>query len=231
MFIPLLLYVHALETTCFSLRNQVSGYEQLKEKIKEFQYAQMNIINDKVAKLDVDLVEMALYLEEKFYPHLLTTISGQRPEACYVVAYNPDAEADYNSALQWLREVDFPLLAELSSHNYANVEDIMNLLCLDNQVVLGETSLLFALSVAHFRVEKIRENVVAQRSALVDIWVPLVEPLSAENLMGAAGTSDSMPATVATTTALSTTFVTTSSIPLITIDDYEIVSVDGQEDA
>ncbi|GKA28212.1 hypothetical protein Tco_0714380 [Tanacetum coccineum] len=533
-----------------SLRNQVSGYEQLKEQIKEFQYAQMNIVHDKVAKLDVDPVGMALYLKEKFYPHLLTTISGQRPEACYVVAYNPDAEADYNSALQWLREVDFPLLAELSSHNYANpdvkqlmtpihryedqvvlgetsllfalsvahfrvekwnvpndtllddhdvsrefvdhlappvlfaqiremdydhlftefnvgtarqacmnakvrmqteyclserrrlesecerqadllkardgeikslkaqlllkeaeaveaarlriqvsvveateklqssvsakdleikdfnvtvssrksqndglvdqvhalettcfslhdqvssdgflpggevlsasayhyiwpevaserglklavvkclnspkylaalgaaisraiekgmqsglsagidhgkegrsladvvaynpaaeadynsalqrlhevdfpflvelrshkdssVEDIMNLLRLEDQVVLGETSLSFALSIAHSRVEMIRENIAAQRSALVDVWVPLVEPLSAENLMGAAGTFDSVPATVATTTALSTTFVSTSSVPPITIDDYEIVGADGQED-
>nr|GEV31008.1 hypothetical protein [Tanacetum cinerariifolium] len=72
------LEVHALETTCSSLRGQVSGYERLKEQIKEFQDAQMNIINDKVAKLDVDLLEMALYLEEKFYPHLLNTISSQR---------------------------------------------------------------------------------------------------------------------------------------------------------
>ncbi|GJR87875.1 hypothetical protein Tco_0211886 [Tanacetum coccineum] len=211
----------------------------------------MNIVNDKVAKLDVDLVEMALYLEEKFYPHLLTTISGRRwflTCGLKLAVVNCLNSSEYLAALGAaisraiekgmkvdcrlrLHEVDFPLLAELSSHNYASVEDIMNLLCLDNQVVLGETSLPFALSVSHSRVEKIRENVAAQRSALVDIWVHLVEPLSAENLMGAAGTSDSMPTTVATTTALSTTFATTSSIPLITIDDYEIVSADGQEDA
>ncbi|GKG40318.1 hypothetical protein Tco_0467095, partial [Tanacetum coccineum] len=36
------------------------------------------IVNDKVAKLDADLLEMALHLEEKFYPHLLTTISSRR---------------------------------------------------------------------------------------------------------------------------------------------------------
>ncbi|GKA25348.1 hypothetical protein Tco_0711457 [Tanacetum coccineum] len=100
-----------------------------------------------------------------------------------------------------------------------------------DQVVLGETSLSFSLSVAHSRVEKIRENGAVQRSALVDVWVPLVEPLSAENLMGAVGTSDNVPATVATMTALSSTFASTSSILPITIDDYEIASVDGQEDA
>nr|GEZ19422.1 integrase, catalytic region, zinc finger, CCHC-type, peptidase aspartic, catalytic [Tanacetum cinerariifolium] len=44
--------VHALETTCSSLRDQVLGYERLKEQIEKFQDAQMNIVNDKVAKLD-----------------------------------------------------------------------------------------------------------------------------------------------------------------------------------
>ncbi|GKC89417.1 hypothetical protein Tco_1150066 [Tanacetum coccineum] len=300
--------VHTLEATCYGLRDQVSNYELLKEQIEAFQDARMKVLNDKVVKLDADLLEMALHLEEKFYPHLLTTISGRRwlltrglklsvvkclnsPEYLAslgsaisraiekgmqsglsagidhgkagrsledVVAYNPAAEADYNSALQRLREVDFPLFAELKSHKDASVEDIMNLLRLESpladapgmsdlqpdveqlmlpihrpedQVVLGETSLSFALSVAHSRVEKIRENVAAQRSALIDVWVPLVDPLSAKNLMGAAGTSDSVPATVVTTTALSTTFASASSVPPITIEDYEIACTDGQEDA
>ncbi|GKA13351.1 hypothetical protein Tco_0692997, partial [Tanacetum coccineum] len=46
-----------------------------------------------------------------------------------------------------------------------------------------------------------------------------VDPLSAENLVGAAGTFDSVPTTVATTTALSTTFASASSVPPITIED------------
>ncbi|GJT01392.1 gypsy type transposase [Tanacetum coccineum] len=231
--------VHALETTCSSLCDQVSGYERLKEQIEEFQDAQMNIVNDKVAKLDADLLEMALHLKEKFYPHLLTTISGRsilqpwgrNPED--IVAYNPATEADYNSALRRFREVDFPLLSELSSRKDASVADIMDLLRLESpladapgmsdlqpdveqlrlpihrledQVVLGETSLAFALS------------------------VPLVDPLSAKNLMGTAGTSDSVPATVVTTTALSTTFASAISVPPITIEDYEIAGTDGQED-
>nr|GFD01936.1 hypothetical protein [Tanacetum cinerariifolium] len=44
--------VHALETTCSNLRDQVLGYKRLKEQIEKFQDAQMNIVNDKVAKLD-----------------------------------------------------------------------------------------------------------------------------------------------------------------------------------
>nr|GEU76681.1 transposase (putative), gypsy type [Tanacetum cinerariifolium] len=270
--------VHALETTCFGLREQVSGYEWLKEQIEEFWDVQMNIINDKVAKLDVDLLEMALHLEEKFYPHLLTTIFGRSAiekgmqdglsagidhgktgrSLADVVAYNLAAEADYNSALQRLREVDFSLLAELKSHKDTSVEDIMNLLRLEgpladapgmndlqpnvdqlmllvywfeDQVVLGETSLSFALSVTHSRVERIRENVAAKRSALIDVWTLLVNPLSVENLVGEAGTSESVLAIISIITALSTTFASTSSVPPITIKDYEIVGTDGPKDA
>ncbi|GJW90394.1 gypsy type transposase [Tanacetum coccineum] len=253
--------VYALEATCSGLRDQVSNYELLKEQIEAFQDAQMKILNDKVAKLDADLLEMALHLEEKFYPHLLTTISGRRwlltrglklvvvkclnfPEYLAalgaaisrviekgmqsglsagidhgkagrtltdVVAYNPAVEADYNSALKG--SVKCPLVnAPRMSDLQPDVEQLMLLIHRsEDQVVLSETSLLFALSVAHSRVERIRENVAA--------------------LMGTEGTSDSVPATVVTTTALSTTFASTSSIAPITIDDYEIVSADGQEDA
>ncbi|GJZ08661.1 hypothetical protein Tco_0542944 [Tanacetum coccineum] len=265
--------VHALETTCSSLRDQVSGYERLKEQIEEFQDSQMNIVNDMVAKLDADLLEMALHLEKKFYPHLLTTISGRRwllthgvklaivkclnsPEyltalgsaisraiekgmqnglsvgidhekagrsLANVVAYNPAAEADYNSALQRLREVDFPLLAELSSHKDASDADIMDLLRLESPI--ADSPRMRNLQ------PDIRENVAAQGSALIGIWVPLVDPLSAKNLIGAASTFGNVLADVVTTTALSTTFASASSVPPITRDDYEIVSVDGQEDA
>ncbi|GJR68089.1 hypothetical protein Tco_0014154 [Tanacetum coccineum] len=260
-----------------SLRSLKDG---LVDQIEEFQDVQMNIVNDKVANLDADLLEIALHLEERFYPHLLTTISGRRWLLTHglklaivkclnsqeyllalgaaisraiengmqdglsagidhgkagrgiadVVTYNSAAEADYNSALQRLREVDFPLLVELKSHKDASVEDIMNLLRLEgplvdapgmndlqpnidqlmlhvhrseDQVVLGETSLSFSLSVTHSIVERIRENVTAKR----------------------------VPTTIATTTSLSTTFASASSVPPITIEDYEIVGTDGPEDA
>nr|GEX36680.1 hypothetical protein [Tanacetum cinerariifolium] len=175
-----------------------------------------------------------------------------------VVAYNSASEADYNSALQSLREVDFPLLAELKSHKDASIVDVMDLLRLEDpltndlgmsdlhpnveqltlpihrpkdQAVLGEASLSFALSVTHSRVKRIRENVAAQRSALIDVWVPLVDPLSAKSLIGKASTSNSVPAAVVTTTSLSITFSSASSVPPITAEDYEIVGTDGPEDA
>nr|GEV11555.1 hypothetical protein [Tanacetum cinerariifolium] len=92
---------------------------------------------DQVAKLDANLAEMACHLEEKFYPHLLTTISGWREGGSLidVATYNPSAEADFIYALQELREIDFLLLAELKSHKDASVEDIMNLLHLEGPLI------------------------------------------------------------------------------------------------
>ncbi|GJV11996.1 hypothetical protein Tco_1353537 [Tanacetum coccineum] len=268
--------VHELETTCSGLRGQVLGYDRLKEHIEEFQDAQMNIVNDKVAKLDADLLEMALHLEDKFYPHLLNIISG-RSRAIEkgmqdglsasidhgktgrsledVTAYNPSTKADYTSAFQRLREVDFPLLAELKSHKDASTTDVIDLLRLEgpfadapgisylqpnikqlklpiyrpeDQVIIGENSLLVSLDVTHSCVERIRENVAAHRPALIGVWTPLVDPLYVENLVGVASTSGSMPATVATTTALSLTFASASTVPPITIEDYEIIGTDVQ---
>nr|GEV24544.1 nonaspanin [Tanacetum cinerariifolium] len=268
----------------------------------------MNIVNDKVAKLDADLLEMALHLEEKIYPHLLNTISGQRwlltrglrlvvvkcldsheylfaLEAAIsraiekgmqdglsagidhgkagrsledVVAYNPSMEEDYPSTFQSLREVDFPLLAELKSHKDASITNVMDLLHLEgqlanalgmsdlqlhvdqlmllvhrseDQVVLVETSLSFALNVTHSYDERIRENVEARRSTPIGVWTPLVDPLSIENLIGDVETSNRMPVIAATTTALSITFASASTVPPITIEDYEIIGTDGPEDA
>nr|GEZ36560.1 putative transposase (putative), gypsy type [Tanacetum cinerariifolium] len=221
------------QTTCSSLRDQVSGYERLKEQIEEFQDAQMNIVNDKVANLDANLWNMALYVEEKFYPHILTSIFGRRwlltrvlklavvkclNSPKYLTASGSTISRAIKKGMQKAPRGGFPFTfqAKLSQEckcceYYGSVPGISDLqpdveqLTLliyrpKDQVVLGETSLSFALSVAHSRVEKIRENFVA-------------------------------PCCVVTTTALSTTFASASSVPPITTNYYEIVSVDGQEDA
>nr|GEU42374.1 nonaspanin [Tanacetum cinerariifolium] len=123
-----------------------------------------------------------------------------------VASYNPDAEADFNSALQELPRVDFPLLAELKSHKDANVKDIMNLLRL--------------------------EGPLADAPRMSD-FQPDVEQLRVliHSLMGEDGTYGGVPAAAVTTTALSTNFASASSVPPISTYDYEIVDVDGQEGA
>ncbi|GJT83300.1 hypothetical protein Tco_1057642 [Tanacetum coccineum] len=249
-------WVHELEISSAGLQEKIAVYDNCMEQLEKFQYDRMKVVNDKLAKLDADLAEMACHLEERFYPYLLNTISGRRwlltrglklflvkclnsseyltalgaaisraiekgmqsglaagidhgregRSLADVAAYNPDAEAGFNFALQKFRAlVDAPRMNDLQP----DIEQLkVPIHRFEDQVVLGETSLSFVLSVSHSCVERIWENIAAQRSALVGVWTPLPEPLSVTSLMGEA-----------------------SSIPSISTDDYEIVGVDGQEGA
>ncbi|GKB43456.1 hypothetical protein Tco_0888398 [Tanacetum coccineum] len=158
-----------------------------------------------------------------------------------VVANDPAAEANYGAVVNALHDVDFPFLAQLASHKDSSMADLMDLLRLEgpaaealeveqlqpsldqlmlpihqleDQVVIGETSLSFSLDLAYARVQKLKENVVSRQLSISNALVPIVEPLSVENLIGEASTLG-VPTAIATTTALSTTFVETSSVPLI----------------
>nr|GEV69563.1 hypothetical protein [Tanacetum cinerariifolium]GEW36753.1 hypothetical protein [Tanacetum cinerariifolium] len=75
---------------------------------------------------------------------------------------------------------------------------------------------------------KARENIANQRSALREVFVPLAEPISAAILTCTEGTYDTAPATADTNMALSTTCAFSSSINPISVDDYEVVSVEDQ---
>nr|GEU32901.1 hypothetical protein [Tanacetum cinerariifolium] len=194
--------MHELEVTCSGLRERLSRYKNLTDRLEEFQDAQLKVVNDNVAKLDADLAEIACHLKEKFHPYLLTTISDQRTDhgregrsLTDVAAYNPSIKADFNSDLQELHELDYPLLSKLKSHKDESVKDIINLLRLEGPLVDAPGS----------------------------TWGDL------SNLIGEASTSASVPAATITTTTLSTSFASASFIPPITVDDYEIVHVDGQE--
>ncbi|GJU41574.1 hypothetical protein Tco_1194531 [Tanacetum coccineum] len=185
-------------------------------------------VNERVEKLDADLTEMACHLEEKFYPHLLTTISGRRwilthglklvlvrclnsseyltalgaaishsigkemqdglaagidhgragRSLADIVAYNPFAEADYNSTLQDLREVDFYLLADLKSHKDASIKDIMNLLRLESPLADAPSMDSLQHDIEQLKVPIHRANITEKRSALLGVWTPLSKPFS-----------------------------------------------------
>ncbi|GJY93239.1 hypothetical protein Tco_0509021, partial [Tanacetum coccineum] len=70
--------VHELETSSTRLQEKVTIYKNCMGRLEEFQDEQIRVMNDKFEKLYVDFVEMALHLEDKFYPHLLTTIASRR---------------------------------------------------------------------------------------------------------------------------------------------------------
>ncbi|GKG51599.1 hypothetical protein Tco_0541983 [Tanacetum coccineum] len=63
-----------------------------------------------------------------------------------------------------------------------------------------------------------------------DVFVPLSEPFSVAVLTGTEGTSDVVPATADTTTALSTTIASASTIVPIFVYEYEVMYMDNQAD-
>nr|GEU78650.1 hypothetical protein [Tanacetum cinerariifolium] len=70
--------IHELEMSSGGLQEKVTVYKNFMEQLERFQDDRMKVVNDKFDKLYTEFVEMALHLEEKFYPHLLTTISSRR---------------------------------------------------------------------------------------------------------------------------------------------------------
>nr|GEV94329.1 hypothetical protein [Tanacetum cinerariifolium] len=70
--------VHELEFSSSGLQEKVAMYEVCMGQLEKFQDDRMNEVNDKFDELYADFFEMALHLEERFYPHLLATIFGRR---------------------------------------------------------------------------------------------------------------------------------------------------------
>nr|GEV62924.1 hypothetical protein [Tanacetum cinerariifolium] len=70
--------VHELEISSAGLQEKIAAYEGFVSQLEKFQDEKLEEVNEKFDKLCADFVEMALHLEEKFYPHLLTTIFGRR---------------------------------------------------------------------------------------------------------------------------------------------------------
>nr|GEW68588.1 transposase (putative), gypsy type [Tanacetum cinerariifolium] len=194
--------IHELEISSCGLKEKVTVYENCMEQLEKFQDDRMKVVNDKFDKLYTDFVDMALHLEEKFYPHLLTTIFGRRwlltqgMELAIIKCLNSleylssleatigkaIVKADYISTLQQLQNVNFPLLTKLRSNKDASIEDLMNILRLERPLVdkLG----LDELQPNVDQLMKIKENIANQRSVRHDVFVPLSEPLSAAVLIG-----------------------------------------------
>nr|GEX59637.1 hypothetical protein [Tanacetum cinerariifolium] len=203
--------VHELEISSFGLQEKVTVYQNCMEQLEKFQDNQMKVVNDKFDKLYTDFVEMALHLEEKLYPHLLTTISDRRwlltqgiqdglsvgithgkegRVLIDVVTYNPFTEVDYIFALLQLQNVNFPLLAELKSNKDASIGTMMDILRLEGPLVdkLG--------------LDELQPNFITHRtkSALCDVFVPLAEPFSAAALTDTTVTCDLFDAVKCTCT-------------------------------
>ncbi|GKC13091.1 hypothetical protein Tco_1009873 [Tanacetum coccineum] len=70
--------VRELEASSAGLQEKVTAYEKFFDQLEKFQDDKIKEVNDKLEKLDADVVAMVLHLEDKFYLYLLNTIAGRR---------------------------------------------------------------------------------------------------------------------------------------------------------
>ncbi|GJS26156.1 hypothetical protein Tco_0486776 [Tanacetum coccineum] len=156
-------------------------------------------------------------------------------------AYIPFAKDDFNSAIRDLRDLNFPLLKELSDKKDASTWDIMDLLRLDDtvaetlgmtdlqpdvnqlmvpvhhkqdRVVIGSQALSVALDICRGRVEKMERNLIERLPFLKDVFVSIDDPLSAEALI-------EPPAEVPSTNVLSTVVIIPHAEPSVSVEDYD----------
>ncbi|GKA90648.1 hypothetical protein Tco_0812518 [Tanacetum coccineum] len=239
--------VSVLEAICFGLCEEVSGYKLFKERVKEMHDTQVKALSDCIAGMDYDLMALALYMDEDFYPRYLTTLAGRRWFLSYdvkLVIMKYLQSFEYMTALCGAigraieKGMQDGLVAGIDHGQAdASIVDIIELLHLEgsaaetlkgsqlqpspkqlmvpihrleDQVVIGETSLSYSLEVAHNHVRRLRGDATTFCLSLTDAMVPLVEPLSVRSLTGEVSTSG-VPAV---TTALSTTFSQASIILL-----------------
>nr|GEU79427.1 hypothetical protein [Tanacetum cinerariifolium] len=141
-------------------------------------------------------------------------------------AYNPVAALDFDVAVKELRELNFPILAELSFAKDASIMDVMNILRLDDSVseALGLTD--FHPYENQLMVRKMKENLAEHWHILKDVFVPVEYLLSVEALTAIPGTPDEVSAIASTTTALSTLFHPVSSAPSLSMEDYNVEGAD-----
>ncbi|GKE21256.1 hypothetical protein Tco_1432768, partial [Tanacetum coccineum] len=197
--------VHKLEASSAVLQDKVTAYDNFIGQLEKFQDDRIREMNEKLNKLDADLVELALHLEERFYPHLLTTISGLLThglELAIAKCLNP---TEYLSSLG--AAIGKAVEKELRSNKDASVDTIMNLLHLEDS--LAE-----------------RLDLDESQPHVNQLMVPIHHSPDQTVIEGTVGTFGTAPGT---TTALFVTFASTSTIPPISTDDYEIVHTDDQE--
>nr|GEV13158.1 putative transposase (putative), gypsy type [Tanacetum cinerariifolium] len=216
----------------------------------------MEEVNEKFDKLCADFVDMALHLEEKFYPHLLATISGRRwllthgMELAVVRCLN---STEYMSALgaaisksveKGMHEglssrithgAEGRKLADVAAYNPSAEADYLPAL---QRLQNVNFSLITELkSNKDASVDTIMnllrlDDALAERLGLTESQPhanQLMVPIHHsldQRVVGTEGTSGSAHDTTAT---LSVTLVSARTIPPISTDDYDVTHADGQE--
>ncbi|GJY98678.1 hypothetical protein Tco_0516108 [Tanacetum coccineum] len=209
------------------LNSKVASLESerdcLASEFEKMQDEQVGVLSERVTAIDYDLIEM---------PWAQTCLAKCLSLPEYLSAMGEAIGRSIDKG------VSFSLLAQFEAHKDSSMADSIDLLrlegpaaetseasqlqpsldqlmipihCLEDQVIIGETSLDFSLEVAHNRVQRVRGDAATYRLSLTDSILPLMEPFSARNLTSKA--SSSVDFTTAVTTVLSTTFAQTNPAP------------------
>ncbi|GJY05982.1 hypothetical protein Tco_0371922 [Tanacetum coccineum] len=232
--------VNELETSSTDIRGKLEMYEGSMKQLEEFQDNLMKPLEARLAEIDADFTRCCMHFQENFHPHLLNAIAGQRIEhgqarRCLsdLEAYNPSAEADFNSVVRDLRGLDFLLLRELFAKKDASTWDVMDLLRLEDamaeqdKVVIGSQALSVALETCHRKVRKMERNLAERLPLLRDIFVSIDHPVSTEALAILPETSTEPLVTALVTTALSTMVIRPTPDPFLLVEDYENLDLTG----
>ncbi|GJW32357.1 hypothetical protein Tco_0052389, partial [Tanacetum coccineum] len=222
-----------LEQECDSLKLKVTGLESTIAE-KDHELSDLGASSSSLKSQNQSLVNqegLAAGIEHGQAGRCLTDLE----------AYIPSAEADFNSAIRDLRDLNFPLLQELSNKKDASTWDVMDLLRLDDavaetlgltdlqpdvsqlmvpvhhkqdRVVIGSQALSVALDICRGRVEKMERNLIERLPFLKDVFVSIDDPLSAEALT-------EPPAEVPATNVLSTVVIVPHTDPSVSVEDYD----------
>nr|GEZ97566.1 hypothetical protein [Tanacetum cinerariifolium] len=227
-----------LEVASSGFQEKLSHYENLTDRLEEFQGAQLKLLTHGMKLAITTCLHSSEYqsalgaaigkaIEKGMQDGLASGITHgvEGMTLADVAAYNPSAEADYFSALQQDNLAERLGLTE----SQPCVDQLMVPIHLSpDRVVVGAISLSFDLDFSDARVRKTRENIASQRPTLRDVFTPISEPFSVEVLTGTGGTFDTVSSPI--TTALSVTSIVASTILPISTDDYEITHTGGGED-
>ncbi|GJS57691.1 hypothetical protein Tco_0652475 [Tanacetum coccineum] len=127
--------VHKLELSSADLRLKLETYEGVLAQLEEFQDNLMGPLRTRNAR-SADFTRGCI---NAFFRRVSTRIFLTAGCRCLaeLEAYIPSAEDDFNSAIRDLRDLNFPLLQELSNKKDASTWEIMDILRLDD--IVAET--------------------------------------------------------------------------------------------
>nr|GEU66893.1 hypothetical protein [Tanacetum cinerariifolium] len=201
--------VASLESKRDSLVDQRSSleyaFELFRERMEAMKDEQAKVLGSRVAELDAQLLEMAVHLEEEFYPHFLTTISGRRwilthelklilfkllQDLSVIEAYDPFAEAKYVDVVSALRTMDFSLLSVLKSKKDASIVDLMDSHRLEGPLaeIPGPEGLQPSMEQLFLPIHRPEDNLVLGESSL-SFSLQVVHSRVQRSLIGEASTT------------------------------------------